>query len=107
MTEACIVGWAHLQFCKLDAPDLEALVGTVAGSAIPDAGIAPGEIDGAFVSNFNNGFSKRNFLGSLPMQSLPELQFKPTMLCGPGPRTSPTEDRPCQPCYSRPLVYGL
>ena len=30
MTEACIVGWAHSPFGKLDDPDIEALIGRVA-----------------------------------------------------------------------------
>ena len=77
MTEACIVGWAHSPFGKLDDPDLESLVGRVAGAAISDAGIAAAEVDGVFVGNFNSGFSKQNFPASLPMQSVPDLRFKP------------------------------
>ncbi|MBV9829591.1 MAG: acetyl-CoA acetyltransferase [Alphaproteobacteria bacterium] len=77
MTEACIVGWAHTQFGKLEDPDLEALIGRVAGAAIEDAGIKPAEIDGVFVGNFNSGFSKQNFPSSLPMLSVPDLRFKP------------------------------
>ena len=77
MTEACIVGWAHSQFGKLEEPDVESLIGKVAGAAIADAGIAPDEIDGVFVSLFNNGFSNQDFPSSLAMQLLPELRFKP------------------------------
>ena len=45
MTEACIVGWAHSPFGKLeDAPDLETLMARVARAAIEDAGLAPEEI---------------------------------------------------------------
>ncbi len=77
MTEACIVGWAHSVFGKSAAPDVEALIGEVAGAAVADAGIAPGEIDGVFVSLFNNGFSKQDFPSSLVLQHLPELRFKP------------------------------
>jgi acetyl-CoA C-acetyltransferase len=77
MTEACIVGWAHSQFGKLDDPDVESLIGRVAGAAIADAGIAPAEIDAVFVSLFNNGFSKQDFPASLVLQHLPELRFKP------------------------------
>ena len=43
MTEACIVGWAHSPFGKLEDPDVESLIGRVAGAAIEDAGIAPGD----------------------------------------------------------------
>jgi acetyl-CoA C-acetyltransferase len=77
MTEACIVGWAHSQFGKLEEPDVESLIGKVAGAAIADAGIAPSEIDAVFVSLFNNGFSNQDFPSSLVMQLLPELRFKP------------------------------
>ncbi len=77
MTEVCIVGWAHSPFGKLDDPDLESLIGRVAGSAIADAGIAPPEVDGVFVGNFNSGFSKQDFPASLAMQSVPDLRFKP------------------------------
>ena len=49
MTEACIVGWAHSPFGKLDDPDIESLIGRVAGAAIADAGIAPREIEGSIL----------------------------------------------------------
>jgi len=75
MTEACIVGWAHTNFGKLEDPDVEALIARVARTAIDDAGIAPSDIDGIFVSLFNNGFSKQDFPSSLVMQSVPELRF--------------------------------
>jgi acetyl-CoA C-acetyltransferase len=77
MTEACIVGWAHSPFGKLADPDVESLIGRVAGAAIADAGIAASDIDAAFVSLFNNGFSKQDFPASLVLQHLPELRFKP------------------------------
>jgi acetyl-CoA C-acetyltransferase len=77
MTEACIVGWAHTPFGKLEEPDLESLIARVAGAAIEDAGIPAAEVDGVFVGNFNSGFSKQNFPGSLPMQTVPELRYKP------------------------------
>ncbi|MBV8705160.1 MAG: acetyl-CoA acetyltransferase [Acetobacteraceae bacterium] len=77
MPEACIVGWAHSPFGKLDDPDIESLIGRVAGAAIADAGIGPGEIDASFVGLFNNGFSAQDFPASLVLQHLPELRFKP------------------------------
>ncbi|UPG74627.1 acetyl-CoA acetyltransferase (plasmid) [Roseomonas gilardii subsp. gilardii] len=81
MTEACIVGWAHSPFGKLEDPDAESLIARVAGAAIADAGIAPGEVDAVFVGQFNNGFSRQDFPASLPMQSVPELRFKPATRC--------------------------
>src|SRR5271155_5118008 len=77
MTEACIVGWAHSPFGKLEDPDIESLIGRVAGAAIEDAGIAPHDLDGTFVSLFNNGFSTQDFPASLVLQHVPELRFKP------------------------------
>lgn len=77
MTEACIVGWAHSPFGKLEDPDIESLIGRVAGAAIADAGIAATDIDASFVSLFNNGFSLQDFPASLILQHLPELRFKP------------------------------
>ncbi|ATR18818.1 Acetyl-CoA acetyltransferase (plasmid) [Roseomonas mucosa] len=81
MTEACIVGWAHSPFGKLEDPDAEGLIARVAGAAIADAGIAPSEVDAVFVGQFNNGFSRQDFPASLPMQSVPELRFKPATRC--------------------------
>jgi acetyl-CoA C-acetyltransferase len=77
MTEACIVGWAHTPFGKLEDPDVESLIGRVARTAIEDAGVAPADIDAVFVGLFNNGFAKQDFPASLVMQSMPELRFCP------------------------------
>ena len=77
MTEACIVGWAHSPFGKLEESDVEGLFARVAGAAIADAGVAPGEIDAVFVGLFNNGFSAQDFPASLVFQAVPELRFKP------------------------------
>ena len=77
MTEACIVGWAHSPFGKLEDPDIESLIGRVARSAIEDAGIAPTDVEATFVSLFNNGFSKQDFPASLVLQHVPELRFRP------------------------------
>jgi acetyl-CoA C-acetyltransferase len=75
--EACIVGWAHTPFGKLEAPDVEALIGAVARAALEDAGIAPAEVGAVFVGHFNNGFSRQDFPSSLVLQSIPELRFAP------------------------------
>jgi len=77
MSEACIVGWAHSPFGKLDDPDIESLIGRVAGAAIADAGIEAHDVEGTFVSLFNNGFSSQDFPASLVLQHVPELRFKP------------------------------
>ena len=78
MTEACIIGWAHSPFGKLeDSPDLETLIARVARAAIEDAGLAPEEIDAGFVGVFGEGFTPQGFPASLVLQSVPELRFKP------------------------------
>lgn len=76
--DACIVGWAHTPFGKLeDAPDIETLIGRVARSAIEDAGIEPRDVDAAFVGLFNGGFQAQDFPASLVLQSVPEMRFRP------------------------------
>ena len=77
MTEACIVGWAHSPFGKLDDPDIESLIGRVANQAIADAGIAPHDVEGTVLSLFNNGFSNQDFPASLVLQHVPELRHTP------------------------------
>ncbi|MBP0443864.1 acetyl-CoA acetyltransferase [Roseomonas sp. SSH11] len=75
---ACIVGWSHSPFGRLeDAPDAETLIGRVARAAIEDAGIDPQEVDAIYVGHFNGGFQKQDFPASLVLQSLPELRFRP------------------------------
>ncbi len=77
MTEACIVGWAHSPFGRLEDADIESLIGRVANAAIADAGIAPHDVEGTFLSLFNNGFSNQDFPASLVLQSVPELRYTP------------------------------
>lgn len=74
---ACIVGWAHTPFGRLDdAPDAEALLGRVARAALDDAGVDPSDVDTIHVGHFNGGFQKQDFPSSLVLQSVPELRFK-------------------------------
>ncbi len=75
--EACIVGWAHSPFGKLEEPDLEALLARVGRAAIEDAGIEPTEVDAGFVGVFGEGFTQQGFPSSLVLHSIPELRFKP------------------------------
>ena len=65
MTEACIIGWAHSPFGKLEDPDIEALIGRVAGAAIEDAGIAPARDRGELRQPVQQGFSAQDFPASL------------------------------------------
>ena len=57
MSDACIVGWAHTPFGKLEDPDVESLIGRVARAAIEDAGVAPrGRAIGSIASDVKFGF---------------------------------------------------
>jgi acetyl-CoA C-acetyltransferase len=70
---ACIVGWAHSPFGKLDAPDIEALVGGVTREALQHAGVTADDVDMITVGVLNNGFSKQGFEGALVGTAVPEL----------------------------------
>jgi acetyl-CoA C-acetyltransferase len=73
---ACIVGWAHSRFGKLEGEDLESLIVGVAGAAIADAGLAPADIDEIFVGTMGV-FVRQEFPSSLALQVAPSLRFKP------------------------------
>jgi len=79
MTRACIVGWSHSPFGKLDAPDVEALMAEVTGNALAHAGVEPADVDGIFVGVMNNGFSKQGFEGAQVALGLPALGNIPAM----------------------------
>ncbi len=73
---ACIVGFAHSRFGKLDAETVESLIERVATDALADAGIAPGDVDEILLGHFNAGFSAQDFTASLVLQASPDLRFK-------------------------------
>ena len=73
---ACIVGWAHTAFGKLDGESVESLVVRVAGDALADAGIGPRDVDEIVLGHFNAGFSAQDFTASLVLQASPDLRFK-------------------------------
>lgn len=74
---ACIVGWAHVPFGKIEGADIESLFASVVGDAIADAGVEARDIDSVHVGVFNHGFQKQDFVSSLVMQSEEALRFKP------------------------------
>ncbi|MCR9221236.1 MAG: acetyl-CoA acetyltransferase [Alphaproteobacteria bacterium] len=74
---ACIVGWSHSTFGKLEGEDVEALIGRVAADALADAEVAPEEVDAIYLGWYNGGFSKQDFGASLVLNSLPGLRYKP------------------------------
>jgi acetyl-CoA C-acetyltransferase len=73
---ACIVGWAHTPFGKLDAETVESLVVRVATEALADAGVAAADVDEIVLGHFNAGFSAQDFTASLVLQADPALRFK-------------------------------
>jgi acetyl-CoA C-acetyltransferase len=74
---ACIVGWAHSRFGKLEGETLESLITKVAVDALDHAGIGPDEVDEIVLGHFNAGFSAQDFTASLVLQADDRLRFKP------------------------------
>jgi acetyl-CoA C-acetyltransferase len=74
---ACIVGWAHTPFGKLNDETVESLIARVAGEALIDAGIDPKDVDEIVLGHFNAGFSAQDFTAALVLQASLELRFKP------------------------------
>ncbi|MCV0396125.1 MAG: acetyl-CoA acetyltransferase [Rhizobiaceae bacterium] len=74
---ACIVGWAHSPFGKLEDETVESLVVKVTTEAMDHAGIGPDEVDEIVLGHFNGGFSAQEFTASLVLQADDRLRFKP------------------------------
>jgi len=73
---ACIVGWAHTSFGKLNDESVESLVVRVANAALADAAIEAKDVDEIVLGHFNAGFSAQDFSASLVLQASPDLRFK-------------------------------
>jgi acetyl-CoA C-acetyltransferase len=73
---ACIVGWAHTAFGRLEGETVESLVTRVTREALADAGIEPGDVGEIVLGHFNAGFSAQDFTASLVLQASPDLRFK-------------------------------
>jgi acetyl-CoA C-acetyltransferase len=73
---ACIVGWAHTPFGKLDGETVESLIVRVANEALADAGIEARNVDEIVLGHFNAGFSAQDFTAALVLQASPDLRFK-------------------------------
>jgi acetyl-CoA C-acetyltransferase len=74
---ACIVGWAHTPFGKLDNETVESLVVRVADAALAHARIGPEEVDEIVLGHFNAGFSPQDFTAALVLQASDAFRFKP------------------------------
>src|SRR5215207_7062908 len=73
---ACIVGWAHTPFGKLDTESVESLIVRVANEALAHAGVEARNVDEIVLGHFNAGFSPQDFTASLVLQASPDLRFK-------------------------------
>jgi len=73
---ACIVGWAHTPFGKLESETVESLIVRVANEALGDAGVAARDVDEIVLGHFNAGFSAQDFTAALVLQASPDLRFK-------------------------------
>ena len=75
---ACIVGWHHSKFGKLEGEDAESLIIDVAAKALKDADMAPEDIDAIYLGFYNGGFSAQDFGSSLVMNGIEGLRWKPS-----------------------------
>ena len=73
---ACIVGWAHTPFGKLNDETVESLIIRVANEALADAGVGPKDVDEIVLGHFNAGFSAQDFTAALVLQASSDLRFK-------------------------------
>jgi acetyl-CoA C-acetyltransferase len=73
---ACIVGWAHSSFGRLEGETVESLIVKAATQALADAGIAAKDVDEIVLGHFNAGFSPQDFTAALVLQASPDLRFK-------------------------------
>ncbi|HEV2557854.1 MAG TPA: acetyl-CoA acetyltransferase [Microvirga sp.] len=74
---ACIVGWAHTPFGKLDNETVESLIVRVTREALEHAGIGAEDVDEVVLGHFNAGFSAQDFTASLVFQAHDGFRFKP------------------------------
>ncbi|MEZ5810829.1 MAG: acetyl-CoA acetyltransferase [Rhizobiaceae bacterium] len=74
---ACIVGWAHSPFGRLEGETVESLIVGVASQALDHAGIGPDDVDEIVLGHFNAGFSAQDFTASLVLQTDDRMRFKP------------------------------
>src|SRR5437660_3993278 len=73
---ACIVGWAHTPFGRLEGETVESLIVRVATEALADAGVAAADVDEAVLGHFNAAFSNQDFTAPLVLQASADLRSK-------------------------------
>ncbi|THU02029.1 thiolase domain-containing protein [Lampropedia puyangensis] len=77
--KACIVGWAHSPFGKLDALDIEALMGLVVNDALAHAQVDAQDVGHIAVGVYNNGLVPQGFEAGLPALCNEGLRFTPAV----------------------------
>lgn len=77
--DACIVGWAHTPFGKLESDDIESLIVRVSRGALEDANVGARDIDSVHVGVFNSGLSGQDFFSSMVLQADEGFRFKPAV----------------------------
>ncbi|RVU34746.1 thiolase domain-containing protein [Hwanghaeella grinnelliae] len=75
---ACIIGWHHSKFGKLEDDSVESLIVDVAAKALKDAEMDPRDIDAIYLGFYNGGFSAQDFGSSLVMNGIEGLRWKPS-----------------------------
>ncbi|WP_425406098.1 acetyl-CoA acetyltransferase [Hwanghaeella sp.] len=75
---ACIIGWHHSKFGKLEGESAESLIVDVAAKALKDAEMDPRDIDAIYLGFYNGGFSAQDFGSSLVMNGIEGLRWKPS-----------------------------
>ncbi|MEE9315156.1 MAG: acetyl-CoA acetyltransferase [Rhizobiaceae bacterium] len=75
---ACITGWAHSKFGKLEGETVESLIIGVVKGALENSGLDASDIDEIYLGHFNAGFSAQDFTASLILQASDDFRFKPT-----------------------------
>ena len=79
MTAAQLIGWAHTNFGRSPAPDVETLMTDVASKALLDAGVGPEDIDLITVGVFGAGLARQTFDAALVGAGTPELTRVPAV----------------------------
>ncbi|WP_029920821.1 acetyl-CoA acetyltransferase [Nevskia soli] len=74
---ACIVGWAHSPFGRLENETLESLIVQVTRQALEHADVESSDIDAIWLGHFNGGFVPTSFTSSLVLQADDGLRWKP------------------------------
>ncbi len=72
---ACITGWAHGRFGKLEGETVESLIVGVTTRALEHAGIAASDVDEIVLGHFNAGFCEQDFTASLVLQASDDFRF--------------------------------